>query len=145
MRRTTQGDADHRERHDGGGGEGRVHRQAGGVQALEDEMGEAGEVIADRRYRQALDRLLQAQLRAHALVHGAEEAVVLALEIDLDAGAQELRRARQLLRQVGLALLGGGAGAHGRVEAARQELRPAREAAHRRLADGGRRRRTSSS
>src|SRR4051812_28478376 len=57
---------DHRERDDGGRGEGRVDAPAGRVQALEDKVGEGGDVVADGGDRQALDGLLKAELGAHA-------------------------------------------------------------------------------
>src|SRR6478752_4842744 len=62
-------------------------QEAGILRALGEVTEEADDVIADRRDREALDRLLQPQLEAGALVHGRQQVAVLLLECDIDAGA----------------------------------------------------------
>ena len=92
-------------------------------------------VIAHRADRQALDRGLQPQRQPRALVHRFEQVAVLPLQLDVHLGAQQIGGARQLLRQRRLPLRGGGAGAHGRLHAPRQERGPARKSLDPALAD----------
>ena len=80
--------------------------------------------------RQTLDRLLQAKLQPGAVVHRGEQVAVLLLDLDVDPGAQQCRRPRQLARQIGLPFLDRAASAHGRRDAALQEAGPGVVARH---------------
>ncbi len=93
-------DRQHRDRHEQSGGERNIDRHAFVVRALHQVAEQADDVIADGGDRQAFDRGLQPQLQSRALVHRLEQIAVLPLQLDVDAGAQQIGGARELFRQM---------------------------------------------
>jgi hypothetical protein len=92
------GDADERERHHDGCTQSRIDVDTGAMRSLKHKMGKARDVVGDGRHRQPLDRLLQPQLDAPALVHRVKQVPVLILDLDLHPRAQEVGGPRQFAR-----------------------------------------------
>ena len=65
-------------------------------------------------------------MHARALIHGLEQVPVLSFDFDVDAGAQQVRSARQFDRKFAHPFLQHMAGAHGRLQTPRQEGRQSR-------------------
>ena len=63
---------------------------------LEDVAEQADDVVADRSDLQALNRLLHGELCSGVAVHGVEQLLALLLELDIDAGAQQLSSTSKL-------------------------------------------------
>ena len=91
------------------------------------------DVVADRRDREALDRLLQPELQLGAPVHRLQHVAVLLLQLHVDARSEQIRGARELPRQRLLPLRDRPAGAHRRRLPASQKRAPGFVAGDRRL------------
>src|SRR5665647_2500180 len=130
-------DRQHCHRHEQRGGDRYIDRHAFVAQAFEQIAEQPDHIITDGGDRQSFDGRLQAQLQPRAVVHGLEQVAVLPFHFDVHPRAQEIGGAGELCRQVGLPLLGGGAGAHRWRHAPRQERRPGRQRTGLALADRG--------
>ena len=94
------------------------------------------DIIGDGRDRETLHRGLQPELQPRARVHRFQEFLVLLLQFDVDAGAQQIGGARQLQRKTRLPILDGDAGAQRRFHSPRQERGPGWQPTNLALADG---------
>ena len=112
------------DRHEGRGHDTRFDHHPAAVVGGPDQITEQpNNIIGDGRDRETLHRGLQPELQPRARVHRFQEFLVLLLQFDVDAGAQQIGGARQLQRKTRLPFLDGDAGVNKRPKVALTQIR----------------------